>query len=212
MKRCGRLLLALMIILCPVGCTGRIRLSEQDANVYEKIHRYYSKMERYSARVRLTVKGNRTENEYLLEQYAEGNDKTLARIILPEELAGAETISNGERFMIRFAPIGTETGLETAEETDCLFVNRFLSRYYQSEETALTVNGTNGETGTTLLETELPSGKALYRKASMLIDNKTLAPKNITLYDMGGNIVSVAEFEKFVYNDTFEDEIFEIVS
>lgn len=212
MKRCGRLLLALMIILCLFGCTGRIRLSEQEANVYERMHHYYNKMECYSARVRLTVKGNRTENEYLLEQYAKENDKTLARVILPEELGGTETISNGEQSLIRFAPIGNETRLENSKETDCLFVNRFLCLYYQSEETVLTVNGSNDENGTTLLETELPSGNVLYRKASMLVDNKTLAPKNITLYDMGGNIVSVAEFEKFVYNDTFEDEIFEIVS
>lgn len=212
MKKCGLLLLTLMIILGGVGCTDKTQLSKMDADVYEKIHHYYSRMESYSAQVRLKVKGNKTENEYVMEQYAKGNDKYMTRVISPEALKGTETITNGEKSVMRFPQANLEEETKTTQDIDYSFVNHFLRSYYQSEETVLEVSGADNAGGTTLLETELTSGSARHSKASMLVDNKTFAPKNITVYDMGGNIVFIAEFEKFVYNDTIKDEIFEIVS
>ena len=181
--------------------------------IHEKIHHFYTKMDSYSAQVRLKVKGNKTENEYVLEQYAKGTDKTLARVISPEILKGTETITNGERSAMRLPNTKvSQEETETSKDLDCSFVNHFLRFYYQSEETVLQVSGVGNADGTTLLETELPPINARRSKASMLVDNQTLAPKNITVYDMGGNIVFIAEFEKFVYNDSIKDEIFEIAS
>lgn len=189
-----------------------MRFSDADMGIYEKIHRYYSKMQSYSAEVRLAVKGNKTENVYELEQYALGADKTLSRIKSPEALHGLETVTSGDRTQVRYG--GTEQhrlDVAASEDVDVSFVTCFLRYYYQSEETAVSVSASDSG-GTTLLETELPPESARRKKASMLIDNKTLAPKNITVYDMGGNIVFIAEFVKFVYNDTVKDKIFEIAS
>lgn len=213
LKKCGLCVFALMIMLSTAGCSGRTRFSDKELGIYEKIHHYYSKMDSYSARVRLKVKSNKTENEYVIDQYAKGADKTLTRVISPETLKGTETVTNGEISMMRLP--GSETAqeeTETSKDLDCSFVQNFLRYYYQSEETALEVSGSDATDGTTLLETELPPDSARRSRASMLVDNKTLAPKNITVYDMGGNIVFIAEFEKFVYNDTIKDEIFEIAS
>ena len=214
MAKCRLLALTLMIMLFLDGCARGGGLSDKDVGVYEKIHHYYSKMDSYSALVTLTVKGNKTENSYRLEQYAKGTDKTLSRIVSPEFLKGVETVRNGEIAQVRYSG-EKQRRLEVAasKDIDCSYVSSFLRYFYQSEETAVSVSASEeAGGGTTLLETELPRVSARRSKATMLVDNRTLAPKNITVYDMGGNIVFIAEFDKFRYNDTIKDEIFEIAS
>ncbi len=216
MAKCKLFALALMIIAAAalVACGHRMNFSDEDMDIYEKIHRYYSKMESYSAQVTLTVKGNKTENIYKLEQYAKGEDRTLSRIVSPEELNGLETVTNGEMAQVRFGgEKPRQLDVTASKDMDCTFISYFMRYYYQSEDTVIQVNtGQENTEGTTLLETELPPVSARRSRASLLVDNRTLAPKCITVYDMGGNIVLIAEFDKFVYNDTIQDEIFEIAS
>lgn len=211
MVRCRLVLLTLMISLCLSGCEGNVNFTDEDLDIYEKIHHYYNKMESYSAYVKMTVKSNKTENIYEMEQMSAGAKK-MTKIISPEHLSGIMTVKDGEKTQVVYAGNKEhKLSVPVSEDIDYSFVDNFMSLYYRSEETAVTtVAQDEGET--TLLETELPLKSARRRKASMLIDNKTLAPKNITVYDMGGNIVFIADFVKFVYNDNIKDEIFEIVS
>ena len=212
MSRCGLYTLALMMILCLTGCSQSGRFSDADMDVYERIHQYYGEMRSYFAEVRLTVKGNKTENVYELEQYEKGEDKTRTRVLAPERLRGVETVQNGERAQVRLDGEDPRAlDVARAEELDYCFVSHFLRLYYQSEETAVQVSAAD-EGGTTLLETRLPALSARRSRVSMLVDNRTLAPKSITVYDLGGNVVLMAEFIKFAYNEPIDDKIFEIVS
>ncbi len=211
MVRCRLILLTLMISLCLCGCEGSVNFTDEDLGIYEKIHRYYSKMESYSAYVKMTVKSNKTENVYEMEQLSAG-DKKITKIVSPEQLSRIMIITDGDDVQVIYSGSKEyKLSVPLSEDIDYSFVDNFMSLYYRSEETAVTTVAQE-ESGTTLLETELPLESARRRKASMLIDNKTLAPKNITVYDMGGNIVFIADFVKFVYNDNIKDEIFEIVS
>lgn len=209
--RCRLFLLTLMISLFLSGCNGGVGFSDDDLGIYEKIHHYYSKMESYSARVRLTVRSNKTDNVYELEQSVKGSDKALSRILSPDSIKGLETVRNGDKVTVRFGDSDkNELAVEASEDIDLSYVSNFFSLYYRSEETAVSVSSREENAGTTLLETDLPAESARRQKASMLVDNRTLAPKNITVYDMGGNVVFIAEFIEFVYNDKVEDKIFDI--
>ncbi len=204
-------MLTLMIILLFSGCNANTKFSDDDLGIYEKIHRYYNKMESYSAKVRLNVKGNKTDNVYMIEQKVKGIDKTLSKVLSPESIKGLETVRNGENIKVRYPDDKNhELALEVSSDLDLSYLTGFLSLYYRSEETAVSVSAHSEGASTTLLETELPDKSKRRQKASMLVDNKTLAPKNITVYDMGGNVIFIAEFVEFVYNDKIDDKIFEI--
>ena len=209
--KCRLFLLALMIMLLFSGCNANTKFSDDDLGIYEKIHRYYNKMESYSAKVRLNVKGNKTNNAYLLEQKVKGSDKTLSKVLSPETIKGLETVRNGENIKVKYpADENHELAVNVSSDLDLSYITGFLSFYYRSEETAVSVSASSENASTTLLETELPDTYRRIQKASMLVDNKTLAPKNITVYDMGGNVIFIAEFVEFVYNDKIDDKIFEI--
>lgn len=204
-------MLALMIILIFGGCNANKKFSEDESGIYEKIHRYYNKMESYSAKVVLTVKGNRGENVYELEQKVAKNDKMLSSVLSPDNVKGIQTVKNGERVKVIYnGKEKRELESEASADLDLSYVNNFFSLYYRSEETAVSVSANDKKGGTTLLETDLTDKSARRQKASMLVDNQTLAPKNITVYDMGGNVVFIAEFVEFRYNDKIDNEIFEI--
>ena len=214
--KCVRLLaailLTLMIIPALSGCKGTMNFSDADMDVYEKIHKRYNEMESYSAQVRLTVKSNKTEKTYLLRQYAKEPGKYRTEILEPESMKGLVTVQNGESVKLTKPDTDKVITAPAEEELDYTFVNNFFKLYYKSEETAIDVvaGADGGASGTTLLETELMPAEAHRKKATMLIDNKSLKPKNITVYDMGGNINMIAEFSDFVYNDNCKDEIFRI--
>lgn len=211
MAKCRLILLTLMISLCLCSCEGSSNFTDEDLGIYEKIHRYYNKMESYSAYVKMTVKSNKTENVYEMEQMSAGNKK-MTKLVSPEHLSGIMTITDGDNTQVIYSGSKEhKLSVPVSEDIDFSFVDNFMRFYYRSEETAVTTTA-QSESETTLFETELPLDSARRRKASMLIDNKTLAPKNITVYDMGGNIVFIAEFVNFVYNDNIKDEVFEIVS
>lgn len=209
--KCRLLSLALMIILIFGGCTANKKFSDDESGIYEKIHRYYNKMESYSARVVLTVKGNRGDNVYEIEQKVSQDNKMCSSVLSPDNVKGIQTIKNGDKVKVIYnGKEKYELDSEASSELNLSYVNNFFSLYYRSEETSVSVNANIEKGGTTLLETDLTDKTTRTQKASMLIDNETLAPKNITVYDMGGNVVFIAEFVEFKYNDKIDDKIFEI--
>ncbi|MBQ9914858.1 MAG: hypothetical protein IJO50_01810, partial [Clostridia bacterium] len=91
-----------------------------------------------------------------------------------------------------------------------LLLHDFFSLYYRSEDTALEVSSRTETAGSILLETVcIPKESSRYR-ISLLCDTKSLEPKTLTVYDMGGNIRTKAEFSNFSYNPSFDSSVFVI--
>ena len=167
-------------------------------------------MESYSAKVLLTVKGNRGDNVYELEQKVSKDNKMCSCVLSPDNIKGIKTVKNGDKVKVIYnGKEKHELESEASADLELSYVNNFFSLYYRSEETAVSVSANSEKSATTLLETDLSDKSARRQKASMLIDNQTLSPKNITVYDMGGNVVFIAEFVEFKYNDKIDDKIFE---
>lgn len=205
-KRALLVFLALMTSVCTLtACDGNRRLGDRDMDIYEKIHNYYSKMERYSACLKFTVYSNKTENVYIAEQKSMGNDKFYTKVTGSDSALSVTTITNGEKTKTLTEGSDYTLTVPSADTTGLLFVNRFFAAYYSSEETALMVNGA-GRGNVTVLETELSPKQANCAKATLTVNNKTLAPETLTIYDMGGKEVLKGEFSEFSYNDKAVEE------
>ena len=208
-KKTIPVLLTLMISVFVFSACGGSYLSDSDMDIYEKIHSYYSKMESYSANVTFTVVSNKTENTYTAEQKAMGNDKFYIRVTNADSNLSVTTITNGQKTKTVTDGSDYSVTVPSAETTNMLFVSNFFKTYYASEETYLAVNGA-GQGNVTVLETEVSPKSANCAKASLTVNNKSLAPERLTVYDMGGNAVITCTFSDFQYNDkSISETVFE---
>ena len=200
--------LALMISLCMLSACGRSYINDRDMDIYEKIHRYYSEMESYSADLKVTAYSNKTENTYTATQKTVGNDKFHVTFRSDNGIL-VTTVVNGDKTKTLTDESDYSITVPTKDDAGFLFVNRFFSRYYASEDTALFV-GSRTQGNVTVLETELSENNPRFSRAKLTVDNKTLTPVKIELTDPGGNPVITGEFTAFRYNDTIEEGIFSI--
>ncbi len=209
---CKRLcLLALVITLMILsGCAPQKTLSDHEAGVYSRLHKKFSKMNSYSATVRLTVKGNKTENIYVMTQQVQEPDSAVISLTEPVTLAGLTTILSAGQASVSAFPDEAALTVPAADILQNVLINNFFSIYYQSEETALSVSAPATGNGTVLLETAVIPETSEQYKLALLCDAQKLEPKSLTVYDVGGNIRMIAEFSDFIYNPSFDSEIFMI--
>ncbi len=199
-KKIISVLLTLMISVFAFSACGGSRLSDSDMDIYEKIHTYYSKMERYSADVTFSCFSNKTENKYTATQKAMGNDKFFIKVSNSDSSLSVTTIANGPKTKTLTDGTDYSVTVPSSDTTNLLFINSFFKTYYSSEETYLAVNGA-GKGNVTVLETDISPKSANCAKVSLSVSNKTLEPQTLTVYDMGGKVVMSAEFSNFKYND-----------
>ena len=182
------------------ACSPLGSLSDSDMNIYEKIHSYYNKMECYSANLEFTVYSNKTENKYVASEKALGNDKFYMKTTSPKSDLSVTTISNGKKTKTLTEGSDYSVTLPSNDALCLLFVNTFFKTYYSSEETVLTVNKAS-EGNVTILETTLSPISKNAAKIQLSINNDTLAPEEITVYNIGGNPWIKGKFSDFKYND-----------
>ena len=202
------LILTLMINLCMLTACNRSYINDHDMDIYEKIHRYYSEMESYSASLTVTAHSNKTENTYTATQKTSGSDKYYIRFSDDNGLS-VTTVTNGDKTKTLTNGSGYSITVPTQEDAGFLFLNRFFSKYYASEDTTLLVSG-KAQGNVTLLETELSENNPRFSRAKLTVDNKTLKPLKMEITNLRDDPVLTGEFTEFIYNDTIEDGIFSI--
>lgn len=197
--------LALMTSIFIISSCNKNSLSDSNMDIYEKIHNYYNQMECYSADVTFSCFSNKTENKYTAKQKAIGNDKFFVKVICLDKNLSVTTISDGKK--IKTLTDGTDYSvtLPSKDTTNLLFINSFFNTYYSSEDTHLAVSSSDSG-NITVLETSTFPNKVNATKLTLSIDNKTLAPISLTVYDLGGKVVISAEFSNFKYNDNSINE------
>lgn len=208
-KKLCLVFLTLMISFSTHGCTIK-HFSDRDMDIYEKIHRHYSKMEGYSAVFAFEVISNKTEKQYVARQKTLSPDKFYTKVKSENSGLTVTTITNGEKTKTLTEGSDYFVTVPTAEHLGLLFVNRFFSAYYGSEETALIVNHA-GTGNVTVLTTDLSALDTVYQTATLTIDNKTLSPVELTLKDEAGTPLLHGTYKDFQYNDkTLEESIFAV--
>ncbi len=204
------LLVAVFLTLMISACSPQKFMTANETEIYRRLHQKYSRMESYSATVEVTVYGNKTENRYTMTQQVKNPDLALITVTEPASLAGSKTLIRGEEVFLSAFPGEEPANFPAKNETEGLLLNDFFSLYYRSEETALEVSTQAESGGNILLETVCIPKEAHRYRISLLCDSKSLEPKTLTVYDMGGNIRKKAEFSNFSYNPSFDSSIFVI--
>jgi len=195
-----------MISLSCIACTRSF--TDRDMDIYEKIHKYYSKMESYSTDLDMTVFSNKTQNRYFVSQKVKVPDKFYMRLTDKDGTFSVTTITNNG--ITKALADGADYSLSVPSDDylNMLFVNNFFKAYYASESTALCVDTSFSESKKTILDVFLDDKNLSIKKASLSIDNDELAPDTLTLYGEGDKVLLKATFSNFKYNDKTNESVF----
>jgi len=187
------------------GCAG-----EPSGSTMEQIQNRLLTMQDYSAKGTLTRYGSR-EEEFEIEQFYRGKDGAYRlNILSPEKLAGNYTVFDG-RLICQYNPHVSETpvcDVPDSPHRNELFISSFIKNYFRSEEVAA-VSASLDEAKCTVLEAVIPGDNERLASEKLWIDNDSLKPKKLAVYDRKGNEVYILNFSEFEYDPTLDPALFE---
>jgi len=202
------LLIALSILLVFSGCGSK---REKSASVMEKIQTMLTEMEGYSCSATLTRISNKGTNTYETKQYFKSTGEYRLEITAPENVAGNYTIFDGEKICQYNKKLGDFVIKDVPESQarNELFLGNFIKNYLRSEEVSIEVS-TIDSSKYTVLEAVIPGGNRYLAREKLWIDNETLVPTELIIYDEDGNEKYVLKFVEFMFNPEFTEELFKI--
>ncbi|MDK2809350.1 MAG: hypothetical protein PWR27_59 [Petroclostridium sp.] len=207
MEKCKYLLLllTLMTILC--SCSQK----EKNADAYTRIYEKYKDIKSYQCIMTINISSNKTVKQYKIKQYYKSPDNYKVEVLEPEEIKGLVTVySNscvttiqpeieGKFTLLNFNPVGESY----------IFLPDFLESYYKSEQTSV-MTMREQESRYTVLKADIPGNNPYRFSQSMWIDNQSLLPVKMEVYDIKNKPVISIRFDEFEFNAKLEDEVFQI--
>lgn len=206
------LLLAFAVILIITGCrSSNDKAPTKDQTAYEKIQVQLLSMESYRSEATVEYISNKGTNSYDTFQLCKITGEYRIEVVAPENVAGNVTMSDGTT-IYQFNPkisgkiaMGTKESQERSE----VFVTSFLKNYLKSQEVSISV-ASLGAGQCTVLEASIPGDHPYLTSEKLWVDNTTLMPVKLVVYDPDGAERIVVTYKNFEYNVTLEDANFKI--
>ena len=203
------LLLGFLITLVISGCSRRALPGEPALSAYEQIHRKLTEMENYRARATVEFRSNRSTNVYETIQVAKMDGRYRVEVTGPENVVGYITLFDGSsifQFNPRISAKVSVSMMENPERTE-IFVTSFVRNYMESAVVSVS-SGNLGNNDFTILEASLPGTHPYLVTERLWVNNKTLFPERLVIYDGDQNERIVVIFHEFEYNITLEEDFF----
>lgn len=210
MKRKRILVLVFLLLIGMIsGCKKNATDDKVDASAYEKIQKQLTNMTSYESKATVKYISNKNTNEYETLQQCKTSGEYRIEVTGPEKVAGNITMYDGSTIYQQNKKISGKIAVstkETQERSEILFTS-FLKNYTQSNEIAV-MAATIDEGKCTVLEATIPGEHPFLAKEKLWIDNKTLNPVQLSIYDQDGSERISVTYNTFAYNVDLEGELF----
>ena len=213
-RRWAMLLALLMAIMLITACGGNGLRSPADASevtAFERIHRMLFELQTYRAIATVEYRSNKGVNTYETVQHARITGEYRIEVTGPEHVAGSVTANDGQQILQFNNRINGRVSLmvqETQERSE-IFLTSFIHNYKQSEE--VSVNVADMDEGVrTVLEAKIPGNHPYLSMARLWVDNETLLPVKLVIFDADGTERIVVTYHVFEYNIVLEDGLFSV--
>lgn len=210
MKRILFLIMTLVIFI--TGCSKLITNEEEgQMSNYKSINEFINNLDTYAAVTNITYISNDNKNTYKTLQYCRKTGEYRTEIINPDNVTGNITMFDG-KIIYQYNPSVSDsiqiTSQETSERSE-IFLTSFIKNYAMSKEVSVSVsNFDNNEF--TVIEAIIPGNHPYMSNEKLWINNDTLLPKKLVVYDYNQIERIIVEFEEFVFNPILEDKIFSV--
>ncbi|MCL2360593.1 MAG: hypothetical protein FWC73_02130 [Defluviitaleaceae bacterium] len=214
-KRISALTLTLvfMFILLAACRGGGLRGPGNAAEVsaYEQIHRMLFELQSYRAIATVEYRSNRGVNIYETVQHARITGEYRIEVTAPPEVAGSVTTNNGQQILQFNNRINGRVSLavqETPERSE-IFLTSFILNYKACSEVSVSVADMD-EGVRTVLEANVPGNHPYLSVVRLWVDNSTLIPVKLVIFDADGAERVVVTYHVFEYNVELEDGLFTV--
>ena len=206
MKRAVTLCLSLFLLFGLTGCQKAEPLSE-----LETIQKQLTEMDGYYCTATLTRTSNKGETVYGTKQYAKSTGEYRLELTSPEAVAGNYTIFDGDK-LCQYNPKLDNKLVKDVPESQHrneLFLGQFIKNYLKSEGVGVEAAALD-EAQCIVMEAVIPGSDSALTSEKLWVDRETFLPKRFVLYDANGQERYRLDFEEFVYNPDFEEDLFQI--
>jgi len=180
-----------------------------EVSVYAKIQKALTEMQSYRSTATVEYISNKGSNIYDVLKLSRATGEYRVEVTGPENVAGNVTVSDGVtiyQFNHRVAG-KVSVGVKENQERSEIFVTSFIRNYLSSQEVSVSV-ANFGEGKCTVLEAIVPGDHPYLATEKLWVDNETLKPVKLAIYDSQGSERIVVMFKTFEYNVELDDELF----
>ena len=204
------LLLGAMIFVA--GCAGdglRGPESSDEMGAFERVQRMLMELENYRAIATVEYRSNKGVNSYETVQHARISGEYRVEVTAPEHVAGSVTTHDGQQIFQFNSRVNGSVNLlvrETPERSE-IFLTTFVKNYLQSDQVSVSVS--DMEDGVrTVLEATVPGEHPYLSSARLWVDNTTLNPVKLVVFDRDGAERIIVTYHVFERNVELADSLF----
>ena len=214
-KRLVALFTALIMVFALItacssgGLRGPADATEVDA--FERIQRMLFELQSFRAIATVEYRSNKGTNIYETVQHARITGEYRVEVTAPEAVAGSVTVSDTKQIHQFNSRVNGRVSLmvqETPERSE-IFLTSFIRNYRVCEDVSLSVADMD-EGVRTVLEATIPGNHPYLAMARLWVDNETLLPVKLVIYDGDGIERIVVRYHVFEYNVVLEDALFTV--
>ena len=203
--------LALILIIgTACGDTGlRGPANAEEVSAFERIQRMLIELENYRAIATVEYRSNKGTNTYETVQHARITGEYRIEVTATANVAGSVTTSDGAQIFQFNSRVNGRVSLmvQEAPERSEIFLTSFIRNYLQSEEVSVSV--ADMEEGVrTVFEADVPGDHPYLATARLWVDNETLVPVKLIIFDQDGAERIVVTYHVFEYNVDLDDALF----
>jgi len=204
------ILLALTLITaCSTGGSLRGPADAAEITAFERIQRMMFELQTYRAVATVEYRSNKGSNVYETVQHARITGEYRIEVTAPEAVSGSVTTSDGRQIHQFNNRVNGRVSLmvqETPERSE-IFLTSFIRNYKQSEEVSVSVADMD-EGVRTVLEASIPGNHPYLSMARLWVDNETILPVKLVIFDADGAERIVVTYHIFEYNVVLDDGLF----
>ena len=207
MKVFKSFILIVFLITVFSGCS----IKKDEVSTMEKIQNQLKNMESYQCTGTLTRISNKSENVYEIKQYYKSTGEYKLEMLAPEDVAGNYTVYNGESVFQYNPRIQGKViqGVPKSQMRNELFLGCFIKNYFQSEDVTVETGNMDIQKST-VLEAVIPGENKYTATEKLWIDEETLKPLKLVIYDTEGKERYIIEYKDFEFNIDIDENIFKI--
>ncbi len=211
MKKFIAILMICAAIFSFTSCKKSESPKDETLSDMERIQKQLLTMENYACISTVEHISDNNTKTYEMKQYYKKTGEYRLEMIEPESVKGIITVYDGKTISQYNPRIKGEIkkDIEPSIYVDEMFLGAFVKNYFKSEDTVVTTSKFDASK-CTILETTIPGEHKYLSTEKLWVDNETLIPKQLIIYDVDGKERVKVTYGEFKYNVKFTDNIFNI--
>ncbi len=208
MKKILNLLIVFMILFL-TSCTKEVDVNT--SSNYENVYKMLKNLKSFASSADITYVLNKEEVTYKILQYSMADGRYRVEVINPDNVKGSLSMFDGKTVYQK--PNNSEDIIMTTTddyERSQIFMTNFIKNFSFSDKISVSVSDFN-DNSTTVLEATIPGEHAYMATEKLWVDNETLLPKKLVIYDYDNVERIIVVYDQFVTNPVLSDKIFTMI-